>query len=250
MTLPETVSQNLERHDLLASDEQALYVMQLEKIDRIASLLARFARPRTTSLADVGAFTGWATERYAAASQAKHVVCFDLSGAALQRCAERGFDTARWNCEEPSPAADQAFSVVVAADIVEHLVNTDLFMAELHRTLLPGGILIVSTPNLAYWCNRLRLMAGRTPWSYPGVSSTFRRSPTVDLSHIRINVPTEWTPFFEARGFTVLERTGYSIFKTWTTTAWGRLRARLDELADVHAPDLAFGNIYVLQRSL
>src|SRR5207302_280059 len=103
--------------------------------------------------------------RYAVACGAESVTCFDISEAALAVCATRGFTTISWNCEELCPSRDAAFSTVVAADVVEHLVNTDAFTSELARVLRPGGLLIVSTPNLAYWLNRLRLAAGRVPWS-------------------------------------------------------------------------------------
>ena len=205
-------------------------------------------RPSTEALADVGSFTGWGTERYARACAAEHVTCFDLSGSALKACVARGFTAVEWNCEEASPAADQSFTVVVAADIIEHLVNTDGFVSELHRVLRPGGLLILTTPNLAYWLNRVRLASGRVPWSYPGVSSTFRRSESVDLNHIRINVPGEWIPFFEARGFRSIDRSGYSIFRLRATNRLGKLRTAIDEFADDHAPDFAFGNIYMFER--
>jgi 2-polyprenyl-3-methyl-5-hydroxy-6-metoxy-1,4-benzoquinol methylase len=246
-TTTEALSRNLEEYDRLSAEEVTHFAMQHEKIERIAGLLTGL-RGHATDLADIGAFTGWATERYAQAAGAERVTCFDLSDAALRHCAKRGFATALWNCEQPSPAEDGAFTTIVAADLIEHLVNTDSFVTELHRMLRPGGVLIISTPNLAYWLNRVRLAAGRTPWSYPGVSSTFRRSPTIDLNHLRINVPAEWVPFVEAGGFRLMQRTGYSIFKVWATTRWGRLRTRLDELADRRAPDLAFGNICVFER--
>lgn len=242
----EAVERNRSYHTLLAEDEAALIPMQLPKIARICHLLAQYAQPGGR-LADVGAFTGYAASRYAAACRPRSVCCFDISEAALERCRQRGFDTEQWNCEERAPGADGTFTAIVAADIIEHLVNTDDFISELRRMLVPGGLLIVSTPNLAYWLNRLRLLRGWVPWSYPGVSSTFRRSDAIDRNHLRINTPYEWRGFFERNGFHLLRRTGYSIFHQQTATLWGRARAAFDAAADARAPDLAFGNIYALR---
>lgn len=244
----EAVARNLDFHSHLAESESAHYAMQWQKIGRIARVLQRHA-PRSAELGDVGSFTGQATERYAAACRAASVSCMDVSEAALALCAERGFRTVPWNCEEPAPVPDGAFDVLVAADIIEHLVNTDGFIAECRRMLRTNGLLVVSTPNLAYWLNRCRLARGYVPWSYPGVSSTFRRSETVDRNHLRISTPSEWLGFLAHNGFDVIERTGYSIFRAAATTTWGRVRTWIDERADDRMPDLAFGNIYVAVRS-
>lgn len=243
----ESVARNAAFHSQLVDTEAAHYAMQWQKIARIANVLRRFAQ-RSSALADVGAFTGLATLQYAEACAATEVWCLDLSEAALHRAAERGFKTALWNCEEPSPAAEASFSVIVAADVIEHLVNTDGFIEECRRMLKRHGVLVISTPNLAYWLNRLRLARGWVPWSYPGVSSTFRRSDTVDRNHIRISTPAEWLGFFEHAGFEILYRTGYSIFRAAATDRWGRARTWLDEKADDYAADLAFGNIFCLRR--
>lgn len=239
----EALDRNVDFHNQLVEDESSHYAMQWEKIARIARLLATFA-PKQGDLADIGSFTGLATTRYVEACAARSACCFDISAVALDKCRKRGFQAVEWNCEQRCPAPDAAFSTIVAADVIEHLVNTDGFVNELRRILRPGGIVVISTPNLAYWLNRLRLARGWAPWSYPGVSSTFRRSESVDLNHIRINVPQEWIGLFEARGFTCVHRTGYSIFRVWSSSRWGAIRTRVDEFADDRVPNLAFGNLF------
>lgn len=45
---------------------------------------------------------------------------------------------------------DQKFEAVVAGEIIEHLENPGLFLSNMKKHLLPGGFIIVSTPNPFY----------------------------------------------------------------------------------------------------
>jgi 2-polyprenyl-3-methyl-5-hydroxy-6-metoxy-1,4-benzoquinol methylase len=48
------------------------------------------------------------------------------------------------SCEE---LQDQLFDVIVAADVIEHLANVGLFLANIRKFLKPGGCLLISTPQ-------------------------------------------------------------------------------------------------------
>jgi SAM-dependent methyltransferase len=43
---------------------------------------------------------------------------------------------------------DNYFEVVIANDVIEHLVDSNKFLATIHRKLVPGGILALSVPNI------------------------------------------------------------------------------------------------------
>lgn len=199
-------------------------------------------------LADVGAFTGFASGRYARAAKGG-AVCFDFAEEALAACRERGLEARRWNAAaEACPAADGEFGTVVAAEIIEHMEDTDRFLAELRRILAPGGLLIVSTPNLAWWLNRLRLAFGRVPWSYPAVSPTARESIAVDLNHLRISVASEWLALFRGRGFRCRARASYRFpLLPRPPGLWPLLREGIDSLLS-HRLSLAFGLVFALSR--
>src|SRR5438552_1701831 len=73
----------------------------------------------------------------------------------------------------PLPWPAGAFDAVVAAEVLEHVVDTDHLLAEIARVLRPGGALVVTTPNLASLENRVRLLLGRYPmWMDVGVEGT------------------------------------------------------------------------------
>jgi SAM-dependent methyltransferase len=46
------------------------------------------------------------------------------------------------------PFGSEEFDVVVATEVIEHLENPWLFIRELHRITRPGGVVVVTTPNL------------------------------------------------------------------------------------------------------
>ena len=54
------------------------------------------------------------------------------------------------------PWGDGEFDAIFSGEVIEHLLDTAAFLAECHRVLRPDGILILTTPNLAYWRNLLQ----------------------------------------------------------------------------------------------
>jgi SAM-dependent methyltransferase len=54
------------------------------------------------------------------------------------------------------PWPEATFDAVFAGEVIEHQLDTAAFLAECRRVLRPGGILVLTTPNLAYWRNLLQ----------------------------------------------------------------------------------------------
>lgn len=55
------------------------------------------------------------------------------------------------------------YDVVLFLDVLEHLVDTDAAMRNLWHLVKKDGLLILSTPNLAAWYNRIFLAMGMQP---------------------------------------------------------------------------------------
>lgn len=70
--------------------------------------------------------------------------------------------SAHFNMEnDPFPYADASFDVVLFCEIIEHLLMNPLHaLAEINRVLEPGGVLILTTPNVARLGNVLSLVEG------------------------------------------------------------------------------------------
>ena len=49
---------------------------------------------------------------------------------------------------DPLPYLDSTFDLVVITEVVEHLENYHRVLREIHRILSPGGMIVVTTPNI------------------------------------------------------------------------------------------------------
>lgn len=131
---------------------------------RLRKAMAMFERESGRGrVLDVAAGSGIAAG--ALAERGWRVSALDISEELVAQIQERGqIDAAVHDLSEgPLPFQDGTFEAVFAGEIIEHLVDTASFVAELRRVLKPGGIAVITTPNLASFENRLRLLLGRYP---------------------------------------------------------------------------------------
>ena len=61
------------------------------------------------------------------------------------------------------PFADGSFDLVTAGEIVEHVLDQELFLRECARVLRPKGTLALTTPNLSFLLNRFIVFFGGVP---------------------------------------------------------------------------------------
>jgi SAM-dependent methyltransferase len=126
---------------------------------------------------DIGCGTGLNARHLAAMGHA--VVGTDLSSVAIEKFKQNGFDGFVCDMERVGalPQPDASFDLAFASEVIEHIADTATFLAELHRLVRPGGLLVLSTPNSAFWPYRLLGLAGRTPTEYqhPGHVRFFSR---------------------------------------------------------------------------
>lgn len=94
------------------------------------------------------------------------VIGVDISGDAVQH-ARRTFGRPNVHflqaaCEA-LPFAGGSFDLLLAFEVIEHLTRWREMLAEAARVLRPGGVLLVSTPNKA-WYTESRAAAGPNPY--------------------------------------------------------------------------------------
>jgi 2-polyprenyl-3-methyl-5-hydroxy-6-metoxy-1,4-benzoquinol methylase len=91
------------------------------------------------------------------------VTGIDLEPAQIAEARRLGVDARVQDLTESLGVADREFDGVFAGEIIEHLIDTDFLIAEIHRVLEPGGFVVLTTPNLASLENRMRLLFGIYP---------------------------------------------------------------------------------------
>lgn len=95
------------------------------------------------------------------------VVSLDINPEPYREILERQeIEVVKANLEEQAiPLPDQSFECVVFTEVMEHLhpYRTNFFMSEINRVLSKGGLLYLTTPNLASLSRRFRLLFGKEP---------------------------------------------------------------------------------------
>ena len=136
----------------------------------------------------------------------------DYSPSPLETAKARGFTVERANFEVALPFPDDRFDLINAAQVLEHLYNPDFFLRELHRILREGGGLVLSTPNLCAWFNRLLVPAGIQPIFYESSTESaligagplrrFKRGEH-PVGHVRLFTLRALSDLLERSGFTI-----------------------------------------------
>lgn len=69
----------------------------------------------------------------------------------------------RVDANDPLPFPDESFDLVWCTEVIEHVVNPAFTLGEINRVLKPGGKLLLSTPNSAFWLFRIFRLFGTDP---------------------------------------------------------------------------------------
>jgi SAM-dependent methyltransferase len=140
---------------------------------------------------------------------------------------------------------EPGFDVIFCGEVVEHLFSPDALVRDLKGLLAADGILILSTPNLSYYMNRLLLVIGISPLY-------LENSAEVKLGrrtrHLGQGNPTEG----HIRVFTYralrdfLARQELEPVRIHPTITWN---FPLDRLVARFSRSLAPNNVFVLRKS-
>lgn len=188
----------------------------LERAERQAAMLAAIVRSAGRPLRGVdlgcgdGTATALASARCEKAGPGLRLAGLDWSAEALGRARQRGVPVARASAEAPGlPMAAGSVDIVVMSEIVEHLVDPDAALAEARRILVPGGHLLLSTPNLAAWYNRVLLALGVQPlFTEVSLRGIYGRPGSQVVGHLRIFTRRALVGLLRAHGFVDIEVAG------------------------------------------
>ncbi len=162
---------------------------------------------RALRAVDVGCGTGtWTALAADVAGRAGidlTIIGLDWSVAALKEARGHGLEVVRGSVEHPGlPLGSASVDIVIISELIEHLVDTDTALDEIKRVLVPGGTLLLSTPNLAAWYNRALLMIGVQPlFTEVSLRGIYGRPGHEVVGHLRVFTRRALAGLLEAHGF-------------------------------------------------
>ena len=209
-------------------------VTYISKVDpRLARIIDIVTTARPASLADIGSGRGFLLDRLAERGLTGMVGIDVFDDVISERWDYRTADITR-----RLPLDDASMECVVAGEIIEHVPDPDHLVREVRRVLQPGGMLIVSTPNVVSWANRVLVPFGIQPLgtetsSEVAMGRRFRilGQGNQVQGHLKVFSHRALAEILERYGFTVVERHGVPAFFPRPVDRVDRLMARSVALA-------------------
>ncbi len=172
---------------------------------RYLELLEDFKVFRNTGkLLDIGCGFGFFLET--AKRKGWDVIGLEITNDAVEACSSKGLNMHHGTLET-AKFEDESFDVIVFIETIEHVIEPNRLIKEIHRVLRPGGLVYLSTPNFNA-LNRYRLQEKYDVIQYP--------------LHLSYFTPKTLRRFFERNGFTTKKITSTGISKTRYKTSMGQ----------------------------
>lgn len=121
---------------------------------------ALFERNENAKILDLGVNDGVELLLWASHIGSKQLYGVDIQRARLIQASEKGIKCTWADLNNPLPFESGTFDIVYSSCVIEHLLNLDLFVQEIHRILKLGGYAIIHTENLSSWHNIFALILG------------------------------------------------------------------------------------------
>ncbi|WP_028880703.1 class I SAM-dependent methyltransferase [Terasakiella pusilla] len=137
---------------------------------------------------------------------------FDSSIQFLKKNKVKLYDWAPDALEKNSHSKKEAFDLVFSLGTIEHIPHTPkYFLQSLSQMVKPGGYMVVETPNLAYWPQRKKMLAGNSP--HPDIGIQFHTQIPF-FGHHREFTISELDYMMGEVGYEILDRAScnYSYF--------------------------------------
>lgn len=199
-----TSEHNKKLYEREFSEKELYHEAHDYKIKKMLELISN--KPK--KILDIGCGDGWVGKKLKDKYKAD-VHGVDIAPKALKNAKNKGLKTKKFDLAKSKwPYKDDYFDLIIAGDIIEHVYDTENFVKECRRILRKGGELIISTPNINSYQNRLLVLFGKMPlWiDFAPNISPYKLYKT--SGHVRVFNKKSLRKLVEAYGFKVEKLTG------------------------------------------
>jgi SAM-dependent methyltransferase len=131
---------------------------------------------------------------------------FDISQTAVSQAAALGVNVSLLNPDGTTSLLENSCDFAICFEVFEHLLEPNRALAEIRRVLKPGGYLICSVPNAAYFARRIEFLF--TGFLNPKGDPRIERSAPWRDPHIRFFSAGTFRRFLTCEGFTEVKISG------------------------------------------
>ena len=119
---------------------------------------------------DLGCDTGSWSRALAQKARSRQLFGIEVVPDRASIASQNGVQVTMADITNGLPYADASFDIIHANQVIEHLSDLDLFMAEIYRVLKKGGYVILSTENGSSWHNIFAAVMGWQIFSLTNMS--------------------------------------------------------------------------------
>lgn len=131
--------------------------------DRLKKVKKILKQQKGGKLLDIGCGVGTITTEFKQYNYELYGA--DISEESIKIAQSRGINAVALDIDEQSlPFKENFFDVIFCGEMIEHILDPDHLLDEIYRVLKPGGIAVITTPNLASYFNRIALLFGFQPY--------------------------------------------------------------------------------------
>jgi 2-polyprenyl-3-methyl-5-hydroxy-6-metoxy-1,4-benzoquinol methylase len=218
---------------------QTYHTENNQRLDKITSIVQKM-NPK--KILDVGCGEGLLIEKMASKVDAEY---YGLD--AYEKIDAINWQYTSTDITERLPFESEQFDCVVLGEVIEHVPNTDFVIREIRRVLQDEGYLIISTPNLASWANRILLPLGLQPL-FTETSSEINLGRNFRMlgqgakvqGHLKIFTSRSLGEILEKESFVVTKKYGVPFFFPFPISLLDQLLANIVPLSS--------GLLYVAQK--
>ncbi|MBI2341088.1 MAG: class I SAM-dependent methyltransferase [Deltaproteobacteria bacterium] len=150
--------------------------------------------------------------------------CFEYTGIDLYKNEIGGIKFHQVDLNGNFSNGFKKYDVVICCEVIEHVIDTDAFISGVKKLLNGNGILILTTPNLGSFLNRILLLFGFQPlhtevsWKNPYLGreilyeiGKIGRSPAA--GHLRLFTFRALRDFLSFHGFEIMAVDGFAPYE-------------------------------------
>ena len=116
------------------------------RVDKILEVCKKY-RIKTKSVLEVGAGFGTFCEEMNSRNVFRRVVAVEPTPELASTCRQKSIEVIELPIEKIFLEKSQKFNVIVNFEVIEHLFNPNQFIKSCKKSLLPGGLLVITCPN-------------------------------------------------------------------------------------------------------